>query len=963
MFKIALLLFPITALFATPLYAEQGYKEIPDENKLEILSPFFGMQKIKKLILDNGMQVLLISDPTRDESGAALALDVGSWQDPAKYPGMAHLMEHMLFLGTETHKTEKGYQQFIKDKGGYLNAFTSCDKTVYSFSIDTSGFSEALDLFSHFFIDPLLDPDAIKRELNAVNAEHEGYKNVNGRRVFQVLKETSNPAHPFHLFSTGNRETLEHVPQAAMRDFFNTYYRAGSMHLILISSDSLDTLTKLAVEKFSKVKGGKAPLPAIAEKIFSKKQEGHMLFIESLNNNKQLEILWELPRSCATLNGKKMAELLVYSLASETDHSLAHVLKAAGLATQVTAGSYKLSKENLLFEISVSLTDLGVKERDQVIARCFEACARIKKEGIPETLFQEQQIVATQRYNYQDKNSIFDTVSQLGSVISDENLATFPQNLEIASKYDPATIKKIAAALIPEKALFTLLLPKNNLPVTMEKKERWMGVPYAIVPIDPEALKKWEQLPATPLIELPGSNPYISKTITPVKLSEYQEKTVPTLLINDQKSVIYYAKDQQFFLPKTALLFSVYTPKLDGSQKSFALGQLFNLAFNDLFADNLFYASTAGIRSSFQMDLGKVCIYVEGFNPTIYLKDLTEKLCHITPSKEQFEKYKISLKELCLNSLKNSTTTVGMTAVDDSVLKTRLNAAALLQELDLLSYEDLLAFNKTLFDKTFVEGMIYGAIEKEKASQLCATVFKKINRAALSKERRIQQQVLQLPEERGPFLISKTSPLPGNATVLAIEEGPFSYPLSAMSQLLSNVLEEEFFDQLRTKQQTGYRVASFSRPIEKEFFQYLVVESATYNPDDLLGRFDQFLERFLKEIDTILTKKRFESIKQTRITKSRAKMETLLDKTTLLNDLAFNWNADFDHMEKKTKSFEELDYDKTIACAKELFSNKNRRRIAALVWGKKEHKATAGYEESTVEQIRDDGTFKKAANQ
>ncbi|MGB1907637.1 MAG: insulinase family protein, partial [Spongiibacter sp.] len=76
------------------------------------------------LQLDNGLKVLLVSDPGADKAGASLDVHVGSRQDPKNYQGLAHFLEHMLFLGTEKYPNAGDYQAFISANGGQHNAFT-----------------------------------------------------------------------------------------------------------------------------------------------------------------------------------------------------------------------------------------------------------------------------------------------------------------------------------------------------------------------------------------------------------------------------------------------------------------------------------------------------------------------------------------------------------------------------------------------------------------------------------------------------------------------------------------------------------------------------------------------------------------------------------------------------------------------------------------------------------------------
>ena len=112
-------------------------------------------QKLYRYLeLDNRLKVLLISDSETDKSAAALDVYVGSGSDPKGWPGLAHFLEHMLFLGTKKYPTTGEYQAFINNNGGNNNAFTSFRHTNYYFSIAADHFEPALDRFSRFFIDP-----------------------------------------------------------------------------------------------------------------------------------------------------------------------------------------------------------------------------------------------------------------------------------------------------------------------------------------------------------------------------------------------------------------------------------------------------------------------------------------------------------------------------------------------------------------------------------------------------------------------------------------------------------------------------------------------------------------------------------------------------------------------------------------------------------------------------------------
>ena len=70
------------------------------------------------LVLPNDLRVLLVSDPDTDRAAASLTVLRGYYHEPPEYPGLAHFLEHMLFIGTAKYPQVDGYQQFISAHGG-----------------------------------------------------------------------------------------------------------------------------------------------------------------------------------------------------------------------------------------------------------------------------------------------------------------------------------------------------------------------------------------------------------------------------------------------------------------------------------------------------------------------------------------------------------------------------------------------------------------------------------------------------------------------------------------------------------------------------------------------------------------------------------------------------------------------------------------------------------------------------
>ena len=76
------------------------------------------------------------------KSAAGLCVGMGSFSDPDSLPGLAHFLEHMVFMGSEKYPDENGFDSFVNKNGGYDNASTDCETTVFYFEVQRRHFRE-----------------------------------------------------------------------------------------------------------------------------------------------------------------------------------------------------------------------------------------------------------------------------------------------------------------------------------------------------------------------------------------------------------------------------------------------------------------------------------------------------------------------------------------------------------------------------------------------------------------------------------------------------------------------------------------------------------------------------------------------------------------------------------------------------------------------------------------------------
>ena len=162
----------------------------------------------RALELDNKLMVFLIHDPTTETAASALQVNVGSLRDPIEHQGLAHFLEHMLFVGSEKYPGVSDYSDFLSQNGGDFNAYTGRFATNYHFDIKEDRLPHALDMFAQFFICPLFSEELTFKEIKAVNSEAEMYYADDGWRCQRLDSVLCASDALLSKFDVGNLDTL-----------------------------------------------------------------------------------------------------------------------------------------------------------------------------------------------------------------------------------------------------------------------------------------------------------------------------------------------------------------------------------------------------------------------------------------------------------------------------------------------------------------------------------------------------------------------------------------------------------------------------------------------------------------------------------------------------------------------------------------------------------------------------------
>lgn len=916
---------------------QAAYEIIEDKATVPLLNPSMQKRQIVKLRLKNGLEAYIVSDPDTKHSAASVSVKRGSWNDPRAYPGMAHFVEHLLFMGSKAYPDEADFTKHISGHTGTYNAFTSTDKTVFMFSINHEGFPGALDRLAHFFIDPLLSVSCIGRELQAVDQEHAKNIEHDGWRQWMILKETGNPDHPHAGFSTGNAETLGGIPQEAVQNWFKENYTAENMRIVIVSPLPKEQLIELAVHDFSAVPAAVSKKAKDTSQVtmLSERQRGHMLYIKPVRNLRELALIWELPQGLDRQKKDDMLTLLSDLINSEHVGGLSSELKKQQLAESIRAGHLNFGDEETVFSIEVELTDQGLQNPDRAIEQIFSALALLRESKV-DTHFAEMRQLSLLNYQYDTRKNAFLSVQEYGRTIFDEDLATYPEKSSIEQVFDQEMYTKILSVLKPSECAFVLTADPELSKVKPECREKWMGAEYAFRTIPQEKLAVWQNTPKSSTLCLAPANLFIPTNLRLLPELSAEAKEEPPAVWEKENGRLFYARDGIYQVPETASKFRLYSPLLDGSPRATVLSQLFCLSYMEKLSPTLSMAAAAGLGASLNAHEHYLALSLEGYSekvPTL-AAELFSQLPQVVPSREQYAIYHKKIEMAFANASKNMPIEQAKEVVSNILLSASPTHQQELEAIRKLTYEDFMEFSANLFNQVYYEGFVYGNCTDEEARSLGTTLEASLQAKPYPRSAIAQRKVRVFSETSGPFVVVEPTETLGKAVMLVIQQGPRHFATHAAQMVSNAALSELFFDQLRTKQQTAYIATARGKDIEGQLLQMFMVQSNSHQPQELLARFELFLEDFLKNFDESLPEEHFETVRNTLIQEFSLPPENLHLMAQRLTDLAIDYRGDFQFYPKLVASLQELDRMHVKAFLESTLSRKNPRRLAVLIEGR-----------------------------
>lgn len=802
---------------------------------------------------------------------AGLCIGVGSFSDPQTVPGMAHFLEHMVFMGSEKYPKENSFDEFIKLSGGSDNASTDAETTVFYFECIEKYFDEALDRFSQFFKEPLMKREAMTRERESIESEFQMSVTSDSSRKEQLLCSLAKTNSPVNSFAWGNLITLrDNVSDEELyngvHEFRKRHYSAHRMTLTVQARLSLDELQGMVLTHFSGVPSNDLPPLCLSgvTNVFDTPEFNRIYHVIPVKDLSQLDITWALP-SLKNKYRTKPQHFLSHLLGDEGRGSLLSYLKKKCWVLGTNIGNGETGAEHntlyTLFTVSLSLTETGYEHVKEVIQTVFAYLNMLKQTGPSQRIFEELKSVSEMSFQYAHEQSPIDIVENLCEIMQSYPPEDYLTGTELYFDFDPNEITHLLTHMTPDKANYIIFkTPKN-----MEgyQTERWFGTKYCAVDIPGDWLESWVQAPLIPELSLPPPNNFITKDFSLLP-DKPNNPDYPVKLLSNHSVELWYRQDVKFKLPMAHYNFYLISPlALSECKNACLLDILINLLSIEI-AEDVYPAITADLSNYIAAHEKGLTLKVWGFNEK--LPSLLQLIVgHLTTlnSRISLDMFK-AVKDKLLKNYYNKALKPGTLAKDlrlSLLVDNNWNPVERYSVLENITCDDVTAYATNFFTKLYIKVLIQGNVSETVALTTVNQVVDSLKYTPLKQEDLPKFNVVRVDKGERCCRLKNINPSDTNSVITNYYQSDlYTVENSVIADLIMMAIEEPLFDILRTKEQLGYHVYCSVRDTFG-VLGYTVTVNA--QASKVTAQYvDERIEEFMKHTKILLDKLKEEEFEQ-----------------------------------------------------------------------------------------------------
>ena len=762
-----------------------------------INKPTFDKRKYYGNKLENGIKYALVQDKTLERSYVSIAIDIGSFDNPKEYQGLAHFLEHMLFMGSKKYPKEDHYFKKLAELGGNSNAYTDKFETVYYFNVFDHGLNEIFDIFSRFFIDPLFNENSINREVNAVNSEHRKNYNNDSWRHYQFLLNLANKDSAINTFPTGSSKTLDkkNIREELIK-FYNKHYISSNISICIASALSLKDQEKIIYDTFGLIDSNKENNYNIKlNKPFFSNNLLKTYHLKSIANINDLYYIWEIPYQ-DTFEQTKDFEILNMIIVNASKDSLIFHLKNKGLINFL----YVNIEYEGIFIIHINLTDIGFVNINYIEYVLFKTLDNIYKLNLEKYALYCKKINEINFKNL-DKTEPTSLCNMLAVNHFHVNTKYIFSRLYLINKIKKTNeYARLFKKYINQNNYIRVIESQKKIRSFKYLKSQYYDLEYCIIDNvqNPLLLKNKNLLFNDFLIK---DNIFLK--VKGSIIENLDKNNIPTLINKNY----WFGSSSEFNEPIVYAAIQITNDKYYSSPKNYLLTIISSSILNLLVKTIFFNAFDLPYNISFscKASINAIMIHINAINDRkilelfmkdfiYFLKNLKEHMNII--SDEYIDNLILSYKKNYENIDYENPWTYASYLTNINCISTEYSNKKILDELKLIILDDIRDYINTLLDESIFTTFIYGNIENNIENYNLENKNDKVY--DLPKINKNKDYIITHPNK------NETD----NFVAYYYYIGNFSNIENVLLLYLTiNKLKDEFMNNLRTKDQLGYLVS------------------------------------------------------------------------------------------------------------------------------------------------------------
>jgi len=906
-----LFIFMLILIIIFSLLETLKLKAITSQEPLLLSKPFNDKRSFYSYKLENGLQTLLITDPECVNPGSAVSINAGSKQEGV-VQGLAHLLEHVLFMGSKNYPIEDHFFTLVSMLSGTSNAYTTNDATVYYWTIKQSQdndkqFDEMMDIWRDFFQNPLITEDKVNREMYAVNSEYVSYLNRPAFQLDFLMKMMMNPKSPNAAFGYGNLGSFRidgvNVTEELM-GFYEKYYVGDQMNLVLLGNYTVQQLVSKAEKMFSSLRRSSSKREVLPNNPDSEGfWQGKLVKFKQIQG-KVLILAWILPE-LLTKYKKNPLEYWSDMFNSEHKNGLVWKLKSLGLIQSFSAKAYSYEIDLTVYTINFKLTNMGFENLDTIV-KYFLAYVKKIDDGINKERWSKLKRVRELAYDYGNRgdetNEMANMAYSLSLVPKDEVVDILRFIGNVLKEFSSEEIHMINLYLTLERSL--IILGNNDYNNSTEKtREKTNDLSYftdlylgnysdlyeMVWDSSELSQSEFQNLQDSSNKEqyeeliLPPDNQYIPNNLlmpckNPASCEDSEVnndiKTLPILISNSENHKVWYKIQRNFnkLDPKASLHLQIISPLTYNSSKAVFLNTLSRKWLKWHLKPMVRQLQDLGYNVRIQ-STPNLELQIYGFSNKMDL--IARDFGQIIKNCSEFEY--IQQNQLVFNLIKNTTIQKIKKKMFGTPLEQTKQHMVFLLNLNSRSYnysemlqapelpkDEFIQFMQNYTQTNFINVLIFGAISQNQASE----VFNKLTSNGLNSrtpDDLPHYQTLKLPKGKKRFVALNYNPDDINTGFISyFQFGDNELEMIAKFLIFYDFFYSKAFDFLRTKAQLGYYVGVKPSLINGIMGFVIYVQGETKNVSIFEEKVEEFLDYFLGTLEEI-TEKDFLMMREAKI--------------------------------------------------------------------------------------------------